>query len=338
MAVVRTNVMTDRAARAAYVQGVLALTAEMPRGATSTALGLEGPAQPLSTWDLFVLWHGRAAAVELATGRGTIHQGPVFCVWHRWMLLLLEANMARILGQPDFALPYWDWGADGARPASQQPGRPVFRADAFGGGTGGPPTQPGGPRRRAPVPDGPFGSPSGFVVRVADGPNGPRSVNRPLQRRLGALTRLPSRTEVTALLGRTPYDTAPFDATLRTDAMRNRLEGWIPRTVQQPPPHGHNRVHVFVGGDMEMGTSPNDPLFYVNHANVDRIWAAWQQRHAALPASQRYPSASTVPAGHRLADPLYSALTQRLGGPPVVPAVRDMLNVANLYSYDVLPT
>jgi tyrosinase len=96
-------------------------------------------------------------------------------------------------------------------------------------------------------------------------------------------------------------------------------------------------VHVFVGGDMEMGTSPNDPLFYVNHANVDRIWAAWQRRHAGLPAAQRYPTAATVPAGHRLSDPLYSALTQRLGA-PVVPAVREMLNVSTFYSYDVLPT
>ena len=119
--------------------------------------------------------------------------------------------------------------------------------------------------------------------------------------------------------------------------MRNKLEGWSPDTRQQPAPHLHNQVHVFIGGDMEQGTSPNDPLFYLNHANIDRLWAAWQQKHLALPASQRYPTATAVPAGHKLTDELYSALTQRLPNAPVTPKVREMLNVAPFYAYDQLP-
>jgi tyrosinase len=335
MTVIRKDVMVDAVARQAYVDGALALKAEFPSGATTTALGLAGTAQPLSTWDLFVLWHGRAAAVEVMTGRGSIHRGPVFCPWHRWMLLLLEANIARILSQPNFALPYWDWGADGSRPRSQQASRPIFKQNTFGGGTG---TSSGSPPAAAPVPDGPFGSTSTFVVRVADGPNGPRSVNRPLRRRLGVLTRLPTPAEVTAMLALTPYDSSPFDSRQSTGGMRNRLEGWGPDTPQSPAPHAHNQVHVFIGGDMELGTSPNDPLFYLNHANVDRIWAAWQQKNANLPATQRYPTGTAVPTGHRLTDQLYSALTQRLPGPPVIPLVRDMLNVQTFYTYDVLPS
>ena len=26
---------------------------------------------------------------------------------------------------------------------------------------------------------------------------------------------------------------------------------------------------------MAPATSPNDPVFYLNHCNVDRIWEAW---------------------------------------------------------------
>ncbi len=40
----------------------------------------------------------------------------------------------------------------------------------------------------------------------------------------------------------------------------------------------HNRVHSWVGGTMFLlETAPADPLFWMHHANVDRIWWQWQQ-------------------------------------------------------------
>ncbi len=43
---------------------------------------------------------------------------------------------------------------------------------------------------------------------------------------------------------------------------------------------GHNLIHSFVGGDMGvLSTSPNDPLFWLHHANVDRLWADWSHHH-----------------------------------------------------------
>lgn len=43
---------------------------------------------------------------------------------------------------------------------------------------------------------------------------------------------------------------------------------------------GHNLIHTFVGGDMgDLTTSPNDPLFWLHHANIDRIWTMWRIRH-----------------------------------------------------------
>ncbi len=45
---------------------------------------------------------------------------------------------------------------------------------------------------------------------------------------------------------------------------------------------GHSYVHVMVGGDMgDPATAPRDPLFFFHHANIDRVWAAWQSRAEA---------------------------------------------------------
>ena len=41
----------------------------------------------------------------------------------------------------------------------------------------------------------------------------------------------------------------------------------------------HGDVHVAVGGEMATERSPADPLFWLHHANVDRIWARWQEKH-----------------------------------------------------------
>jgi len=42
----------------------------------------------------------------------------------------------------------------------------------------------------------------------------------------------------------------------------------------------HNGVHDWVGGTMsDLLTAPADPIFWMHHANVDRLWWEWQQRH-----------------------------------------------------------
>ncbi|MEO9461892.1 MAG: tyrosinase family protein [Marinomonas sp.] len=40
--------------------------------------------------------------------------------------------------------------------------------------------------------------------------------------------------------------------------------------------YGHNLVHGAIGGDMGRPSSaPLDPLFWMHHANVDRVWTTW---------------------------------------------------------------
>lgn len=41
----------------------------------------------------------------------------------------------------------------------------------------------------------------------------------------------------------------------------------------------HADVHNAVGGTMATSSSPADPLFWLHHANIDRLWADWQSKH-----------------------------------------------------------
>ena len=50
------------------------------------------------------------------------------------------------------------------------------------------------------------------------------------------------------------------------------------RLSLEQSPH-HNLIHGRVGRDMAQMISPNDPIFFLHHCQVDRIWARWQQDH-----------------------------------------------------------
>jgi tyrosinase len=40
----------------------------------------------------------------------------------------------------------------------------------------------------------------------------------------------------------------------------------------------HDGPHNAIGGDMGTSRSPNDPVFFLHHANIDRLWAEWQSQ------------------------------------------------------------
>ena len=46
-------------------------------------------------------------------------------------------------------------------------------------------------------------------------------------------------------------------------------------------PRTHNAGHRFIGGHMAGAFSPNDPVFWLHHANVDRIWGALARSSAS---------------------------------------------------------
>lgn len=344
MAAVRTNIVKDPAARRTYIDGVNGLKAEPVTTAqghqvTTTDVGIPGagPAvgpRPLSTYDLFVLWHYRTmmTATPRGAGRNAAHQGPVFLPWHRLMLMLLEANIARVLGRPEFGLPYWDWAQDGELSPAAQPAAALWTTPDGIGGDG---------DANGTVQDGKFGATTAFrVAIVSDNAGNLFAVNRPLRRRLRSVQpqsgtqrwRLPTKAAVGAALNAAPYDSDPWDSDSHTAGFRNGVEGW--QRLLAAPPNLHNLVHVWIGGDMGPATSPNDPVFYLNHCNVDRIWAAWQ----AMPGDRTYVPGDTEPESlfrHRPSDPLLSPFFQRdAQGTPWL--VKDMFDVSAQYTYDSL--
>src|SRR5438445_1540750 len=135
MAITRPNLLTDAVARQKYAQGVNALKAEFT-GPTTASLGIPGAAKPVSTYDLFVVWHHTAMSTMTPPTQGdrnAAHRGPVFCPWHRFMLRQLELNLQRGLNATNFGLPYWDWAGDGQKTATQQKKAEVWAAVAMVG-------------------------------------------------------------------------------------------------------------------------------------------------------------------------------------------------------------
>jgi tyrosinase len=127
MAAVRRNILGDATARQKYIQGVKLLKQEF-LGPTTSDFGIAGPARQVSTYDLFVAWHHLAMNIftpPTQTDRNAAHRGPGFLPWHRFMLLLLELQLQRVLNDEDFGLPYWDWAADGELSPGEQAASPV---------------------------------------------------------------------------------------------------------------------------------------------------------------------------------------------------------------------
>lgn len=55
----------------------------------------------------------------------------------------------------------------------------------------------------------------------------------------------------------------------------------------------HDRIHVLVGGTMVTSGSPADPLFWLHHAFIDKLFADWQVLHPA-PAVNIHPNPNQV--------------------------------------------
>lgn len=285
---VRRNILTSTQARNDYIRGVLLLKREMP------------PNSQFSTYDLFVRWHFS----------GAMHWRSAFLPWHRHFLIEFEKALKRVLGNADFAIPYWPWHFDGDKSPAQQLNSPIWSADCMGGSGAGP---------NRIVRTGPFAynaaNPASFRVRLRAYSGQPlQLVNSGLWRTFpDPMGSLAGSARVRQSIAKPRYDVAPWrgapDAGLRG---------------HHEPDHG--RVHLWVGGDMGLLTSPSDPVFYLHHCNIDRIWEAWKLKN---PGKPYLPSNGTpgAPVGDRSGDRLGSIV-------PNPPTIASMVNVANIYTYD----
>jgi tyrosinase len=61
--------------------------------------------------------------------------------------------------------------------------------------------------------------------------------------------------------------------------------GFNPRLDQNP----HFFTHFALGGDMsEFSTVGGDPIFYIHHANIDRLWESWNRLGRTNPTDPKY--------------------------------------------------
>ena len=85
---------------------------------------------------------------------------------------------------------------------------------------------------------------------------------------------------------RSNIDTTPFDS-MATGA-QNALNSPTFSSFQSSLNGPHGSVHVTVGGQMaSVSYAAFDPIFYLHHCNVDRVWAHWQNTHpGTLPTNE----------------------------------------------------
>jgi tyrosinase len=154
---------------------------------------------------------------------------PRFLPWHRLYLYYYERTLRKLSGNPNFALPYWDYFD--------------YPADATKGNLLLPPL----------VTEGGSVEKNSFFDGL---------------RTLGLNERMVSMT--------------PDNATA-TDAFAEPLFVGFSNVLEGEP---HGAMHCAVGNGCttpHIGWVPvagNDPVFYMHHANIDRLWQCWMQDKA----------------------------------------------------------
>lgn len=161
------------------------------------------------------------------------------------------------------------------------------------------------------------------------------------------------KTDNTPGINRRPlFNTTVAPPGLRTEAQTLALgTNFSSFRIMEGNPHGS--AHVSFGGMIQdPATAPKDPLFFLLHCNVDRLWAKWQRQNARFnPATvASFNNNLASPVGHRLGDTVWpwngvtggtrpsNAPGGTLAPSPVVPApglsprVQDMLDYHGVIS------
>lgn len=186
-----------------------------------------------------------------------VHFTPMFLPWHRAFLMDFEQKLRDAISDSSFALPYWDWTE--VNPTvflSNIQFDPIWSPSVMGGAGN-------------PVATGPFATSEWLTIS----PDNQFGIS--LVRNLSS--------PPTDFVYTTRKTVHQLFTNVHYDDFRVALESG---------PHAD--MHMWVGG--QMGTIPNsvnDPVFWLHHANLDRIWAQWQQIYPTSPITA--PNSVTSP-------------------------------------------
>lgn len=277
--------------------------------------------KPTNRYDDFVMMHMISFSRESPVAM-IAHRSPTFLPWHRAYLRMFERELQKTKPEyKDVTIPYWDW---------TNPDKSVWDDTLMGGD---------GREADGRVTEGSFAYDSGNWELYTAPMISPQYARPDLSRRFGLYMengqaseiRLPTATQVDDALGTDPYDNPNWNNESEP-SFRNKLEGGYGEGQI------HNIVHVWVGGmiiqndritysgAMSSGGSPNDPVFWLHHANIDRLWADWQleDSHWGL-EYVGYEPKSSGPRGLNANDPMLPWSSN------ITPA-----RVSNIYSIDTV--
>ncbi|KAK4177784.1 Grixazone synthase [Triangularia setosa] len=260
-----------------------------------------------------------------------VHANGFFLAYHRYLIWLFETALREECGY-NGAQPYWDWTLHW----QDQSRHPVFDGSPWSLGTNGayvPDRDPITIYLPGPIPvtfppatgggcvSGPLGKdkfkvnlgPIGYSPQGPDGGLGynPRCLTRDLSPQLSQDSLRPR--NVSFLLESDSY--AAFNFNLDRAPGGNGVHG-----------AGH-----FLIGTVQLDTyaSPSDPMFYLHHSNLDRLFAIWQgqdqgartgvvwgtQTSGNVPPSANVTLDTPVPFGYVSPDVPLGDLQSSIGGP-----------------------
>jgi tyrosinase len=191
------------------------------------------------------------------------HQSWYFAPWHRGYLVALEAQIRAAVvslgGPADWALPYWNYFGPGN--AYEMP--PAFTQQTLPDGT---PNPLFVAARYGPLSD--------FNIFVPIPPVSEACMTNTIYTGSNAVTPLPG-------FGGPATGFSHF--------------GGTSGNLERNP---HNPVHGFVGGNApdnptwglmaDPGIAGLDPIFYLHHSNIDRMWAAWNANGNSNPTDANW--------------------------------------------------
>jgi tyrosinase len=186
------------------------------------------------------------------------HGSWYFAPWHRGYLLSIEAQLRLDIiaqgGPADWALPYWDYFGDN--------GKQFVMPPALGDRM---------------MPDNT--TPNPLYITMRYGPNGDSNIFVPT----------PASKDPNELPGGLVTDTSLNDTVYSYVGSQTLpgFGGFASGFSHSGNDHGdlesnpHDLVHYYVGGPSTYGlmgdpnTAALDPVFYLHHCNIDRMWASW---------------------------------------------------------------
>jgi len=181
------------------------------------------------------------------------HQSWHFLSWHRVYLAYFEQMVAKTVaalgGPSDWALPYWNY-SDASNPNARSLPPAFYRAT---------------------LPDGT--------------PNALRITQRRSGANTGAIIATAANVNLTAALTEPRFQAASTGGNPGFGGPKTGFNhgGAFPAGKLEATPHGS--MHVRVGGPTGwmsgFNTAGLDPIFWLHHCNIDRLWEVWRKRNAA---------------------------------------------------------